>query len=182
MDFSETENICKRDAAARQLDVAIKLWFNEDDTVAIHTLACSAYQIVHDLCPEEELLYRSPIFKDEYRKEVIGRLKASYNFFKHADRDPNGVIEFKPAANEAFMIFSIVGLGSLGIMPSIPRAAFMIYFMVTTDSSHLNVKGKAVVKSIPEELIDAACSVSKAQFFECYRSAAVGRNPRVASI
>ena len=85
MDFSVTENICKRDAADRQLDVAIKLWFNGEDPIAIHTLACSAYQIVHDLCPEEELLYRSLVFKEEYRKKAISHLKSSYNFFKHAD-------------------------------------------------------------------------------------------------
>lgn len=165
MDYSVTENICKRDAAARQLDVAIKLWFNGEDPVAIHTLACSAYQIVHDLCPEEELLYRSLVFKEEYRKKAIRQLKSSYNFFKHANEDPNGVIEFKPVSNEGFIIFSLMGLVSLGIKPSIPRAAFYSYFLLTADSSLLTEKAKT---DVLEESRHAVRSMSKAEFFEWF--------------
>ena len=168
MDFSVTESISKSDAAARQLDVAIKLWFNEEDPVAVHTLACAACQIVHDLCPKEELLYRSLNIKDEYRKKTIRWLKSPSNFFKHAEKDPNEVIEFKPAFNEVFIVFSSIGLELLGIKPSISRAAFMLYFMVTTDSSNLSSKGKTEVESIPVETIQDVVSKPKAQFFEQY--------------
>jgi len=43
------ERITKLDAAIRQLDTAITLWFTEADTISIHTLACSAHQIIHDI-------------------------------------------------------------------------------------------------------------------------------------
>ena len=168
VDFSQTEKIRKSEAAARQLDVAIKLWFNEEDPVAIHTLACSAYQIVHDLCPDEELLFRSLVIKDEYRQQVIRHLKASYNFFKNADKDPNRVTEFKHAYNEVFMLFCLRGLELLGIGPSISGNAFIVYFMMSTDSCYLNAKGKAYVNDIPAESIHALGSVSKALFFERY--------------
>ena len=41
--------ITKLDAARRQLWVAISLWFQDGDEVAIHTLACAAHQIIHDI-------------------------------------------------------------------------------------------------------------------------------------
>jgi hypothetical protein len=43
------ETIAKLDAAKRQLTVAIRLFFNHADPVAIHTLAAAAYQILYDL-------------------------------------------------------------------------------------------------------------------------------------
>jgi hypothetical protein len=45
----ESEKISKIEAACRQLNTAIKLWFADGDLVSIHTLACSAHQIVHDI-------------------------------------------------------------------------------------------------------------------------------------
>jgi argininosuccinate synthase len=41
--------VTKIEAARRQLNTAIELWFNDGDPVSIHTLASSAHQIIHDL-------------------------------------------------------------------------------------------------------------------------------------
>jgi hypothetical protein len=41
--------IYKIEAARRQLDSAIELWFLDKDEVSVHTLAAAAYQLVHDL-------------------------------------------------------------------------------------------------------------------------------------
>ena len=45
----EKQQISKIEAARRQLDCAIELWFCDKDEVSIHTLAAAAYQIIHDL-------------------------------------------------------------------------------------------------------------------------------------
>ena len=37
------------DAARRQLDTAIELWFRDSDPVSIHTLISVAYEILHDV-------------------------------------------------------------------------------------------------------------------------------------
>ncbi len=59
------EKITKFEAAKRQLDTAITLWFSEADTVSIHTLVCSAHQIIHDINQQKghrDLLYDSLVF------------------------------------------------------------------------------------------------------------------------
>jgi hypothetical protein len=112
-----SQTINKLDAACRQLNTAIYLWFNNGDAVSIHTLACSAHQIVHDINSrkgEVELLYDSIIVKEGYRRDWINNLKQEYNFFKHADSDPVKNIEFDPIVSEFFIIFTSMGLEMLG--------------------------------------------------------------------
>src|ERR1700678_497488 len=85
--------IKKLEAAQRQLNCAIELWFREMDEVSVHTLAAAAYQITHDIKVrrgiQHDLLYDSAIVKDEYRSLWINTMKKAQNFFKHADRDPD---------------------------------------------------------------------------------------------
>jgi hypothetical protein len=40
--------VTKLEAAQRQLDTAIELWFRDGDAVSIHTLVGAAYQILYD--------------------------------------------------------------------------------------------------------------------------------------
>lgn len=42
--------ISKIDAAKRQLETAITLYFQNGDPVSIHTLAAAAYDVLHALC------------------------------------------------------------------------------------------------------------------------------------
>ena len=77
--------IDKFEAAQRQLDCAIRLWFVDEDSIAIHTLAYAACCILRDLF-------------DSQRREVLGKFEVSQkfgevpNFLKHADRDPEYVL------------------------------------------------------------------------------------------
>lgn len=133
-----TRTISKIDAACRQLESAITLYFQGGDIIAVHTLACAAHQIVHDINQHKngkyapELLFNSLNFKDEYRGLLIKHLHKGYNFFKHAnkDPDPNGEIEFNPKSTEIFMLFAIKGLSYLGVPNSNKMTAFMIYIRI----------------------------------------------------
>src|SRR6476660_706469 len=77
--------IDKFEAAQRQLDCAIRLWFVDEDSLAIHTLAYAACCILRDLF-------------DSQKREVLGKFEVSQkfgevpNFLKHADRDPEHVL------------------------------------------------------------------------------------------
>ena len=89
----------KLEAAKRQLHTAITLWFADTDAVSVHTLACAAYQIVHDINDQkkgDELLLDSSVIRNEFRKEYLDEMRKAMRFFKHADRDPdpNGTVEF----------------------------------------------------------------------------------------
>src|SRR3974390_288351 len=83
-------SVTKLDAAKRQLRTAITLWFMEEDPVSIH-------ELTHSLFRQRGfsgLLYDNKLVKEEYRGELAKRLKRFATFFKHAQKDPNGEIEF----------------------------------------------------------------------------------------
>src|SRR3954447_21828987 len=91
--------LTKVEAARRQLRTAIELWFAEGDPVSIHTLAFAAYEIFHFISKKRnpsrrDLVFDSRIVKDKYRKQWNDIIKREANFFKHADRDADGTIDF----------------------------------------------------------------------------------------
>jgi hypothetical protein len=152
------KTILKIDAAQRQIDTAIELWFMEKDPVPIHTLACSAYQIVHDINAHQgtgDLLYDNQRIKNERRKEVIGKLKEAYNFFKHADNDPNpvGSILFNRDATPFFILCAIVGLERLGVASSIFRKIFYVYFAIQNPHIFARDFFELICKNIPSEQV-----------------------------
>jgi hypothetical protein len=165
-----SQTIDKLDAACRQLNTAISLWFNNGDTVSIHTLTCSAHQIVHDINRRNtgrDLLYDSLIIKDEYRREAVNNLKQEYNFFKHADNDPVGSVEFDPIITEFFIMFTSLGLEILGRKPDEVRGAFTIYWCLRNPDL-LTAMGKEFVDALPKETPERALTMAKEKFFETY--------------
>jgi hypothetical protein len=98
--------ISKLDAARRQLETAIRLYFHTGDPVSIHTLTAAAYQIIRNINQArggEKRLQKDQILelaKPEFRAELIRKMNAAENFFKHADKDPNVLLEFNPAQTD----------------------------------------------------------------------------------
>jgi len=92
--------VTKLDAAIRQLETAIKLWFYDADPVSIATLTYAGYQIISDLCV---LRHGKPLamnhcdgIREEYRAVMRKILRDTPNFFKHADKDPHETHYFHP--------------------------------------------------------------------------------------
>jgi hypothetical protein len=100
--------ISKLDAARRQLETAIRLYFSEADPVSIHTLMSAAYQVLMDL---NRIQHGSPMIKDaipmwvrpDATKEARAKLNEAANFFKHADHDHNDILEFSLEPTELLM-------------------------------------------------------------------------------
>jgi len=68
----------KLEAAKRQLHTAITLWFADTDPVSVHTLACAAQQIVHDINTVKkgsDLLLDSIVIKEEFRREYCNEMR-----------------------------------------------------------------------------------------------------------
>jgi|688.fasta_scaffold101765_1 hypothetical protein len=110
MDNSPRFSVTKLEAARRQLEVAIELWFFDRDAVSIHTLASAAYQVLADLSKDrglEPMLTTREGLKDRIRPgmeaEAYKMFSEAENFFKHADRDPNETIEFRPGSNQPIL-------------------------------------------------------------------------------
>ena len=166
--------VTKLDAALRQLNTAITLWFRDGDEVAIHTLAAASHQIVYDIVRKKngpDLLYDSIIFKDEYRKHAVAILKAPQNFFKHADSDPTGEIEFSADLAELFFMHTMVGLDFLCVPSDGIRSCFVHWFGIH-HKEYLTEKGtQRYVTGIPMPAKRLLGSLPKADFFEAYRVA-----------
>lgn len=162
--------VSKLDAASAQVDTSIKLWFSDQDPISAHTLACSAYQIVHDINRQvgwEDLLYDSLVVKDEYRRMWVNTIKGPYNFFKHADKDMSETIQFDPDATEIFIMFTCKGLSLLKVKPSDDRTIFLTYTTLTKPD-RLSEKGLAERAKYPEHLLQQAVQTPKADFYIAY--------------
>ncbi len=174
-----TQKIDKLEAASRQLNTAISLWFSNGDAVSVHTLACSAYQIVHDINEQRggrDLLYNSLVIKEECHQKVNRTLKHSYNFFKHAEKDATDTIEFNPKGTELFILFTLFGLEILGQKPDEIRGAFVIYWGLLNPNS-LTPKGhRDIIESIPKRTTrEDILKSPKQRFFNAYLERLKGR-------
>jgi hypothetical protein len=170
----EKLQISKIEAARRQLDCAIELWFLDKDEVSIHTLAAAAYQIVHDIKAKRaeirDLLYDSDMIKDEYRKQWINVLKRPQNFFKHADSDPDGFLEFHPQNNIGFIMFAAGGLRLLGEQTSLAVNAFTFWLVINKPTWITPTYRKLFEERIGVNDLQQLKAISKRNFFEIFMS------------
>ena len=100
------EPIGKLDVARRQVAEAIRMFFERRDPVAVHTLIYAAHQILTDLCTARRLdtiLKNNPLLKPERAREWHQAMNEAGNFLKHADKDPDATLEFRPKLTEGFI-------------------------------------------------------------------------------
>jgi len=93
------EHVTKPDVARRQLSVAIHLFFEEQDVIAIHTLASASHQILVDLGKNLGIgsaVKNTSGMKPREVQAFLRRINYPYNFLKHADRDPGGAMNIAP--------------------------------------------------------------------------------------
>jgi hypothetical protein len=100
--------ITKMQAAEQQLDMAIRLFFENIDHLSSYTLAAASREITDDLCAKKKseifqaelsrlggplevrLSFRQEMeifIKDEHYKDAMKLFRARQNFLKHADKD-----------------------------------------------------------------------------------------------
>ena len=104
---SPSINISKIDAAKRQLETAIVLYFSNADLVSIHTLSAASHEIIQTLCKPNNVKSAIKDFdsvKPEKKKEYIDLVQGAQRFFKHANIDADKLYEFIPDTTD-FLIF-----------------------------------------------------------------------------
>lgn len=104
--------VTKLDAARRQLETSIRLLFEQGDAVSVHTLAHATFGILKDVA-----LHRNKHTRIAKVAEITAGLddrsfkkgfNRTGNFFKHGDKDPNGVLSGGPEEeNEALLSLSV---------------------------------------------------------------------------
>ena len=109
--------LTKAEVATRQLDTAIKLFFDASDAVSIHTLAAASATVFADILEKtgktswrEEIVEEHP---DLTKAQVFNILRHAQNFFKHANHDPEESLEFSDTYNDAMIWIAILECGLL---------------------------------------------------------------------
>jgi hypothetical protein len=98
--------VSKLDAARRQLETVVRLYFHDGDPVSIHTLTAAGYNVLRDVNAKRggaPMMVKDQLkqyVKPEMQKEFHDLLHAAENFFKHADRDHDAVLDFMPKQSE----------------------------------------------------------------------------------
>ncbi|MFZ2168014.1 MAG: hypothetical protein WAW61_00090 [Methylococcaceae bacterium] len=94
-------NLSKPDVAKRQLTVAIRIYFDFGDEVAIHTLAAAARNVLCDLCQIKGITHPlildqllTELVQPEHHKKFRTKFRDPENFLKHSDQDPDEVLSF----------------------------------------------------------------------------------------
>lgn len=115
-------DISKLDAAKRQIETAILLYFRSKDPVAIHTLWSGWRQLLYDITKRGEVTSifdkMVDIIKPENRKHFLEKITEAKNFFKHAKSDKNEILNRKAEQNDWLL-----------------RDAIQMYFQITKERS-----------------------------------------------
>ncbi len=97
----------KLEAARRQLETAIRLYFQSDDEVSIHTLAAAAYTVLRDINERRGggLMLKDlrKLLGDDLARVFKRYINSPDNFLKHADKDPDHVTELDPRWTEVLL-------------------------------------------------------------------------------
>jgi hypothetical protein len=168
MDDRAKITVTKLDAAKQQLRTAIRLWFAEGDPVSIHTLAFAAYEIAHVVSKKRnparrDLIFDSLRIKDEHRAEWNKTIKRQADFFKHANRDPEGSIEFPLLTSVFFMMGAAAGLRLAGERDSHEELALALWIFIHKPrwmtaaarklfENRISVEHVAQMKAVPKPL------------------------------
>jgi hypothetical protein len=179
--------ISKLDAARRQLQTAITLWFAGGDPVSIHTLAYAAYEIIHAVSKQRnpgrrDLLFDSALIKDQYRRQWAESIKKHANFFKHAQNDGNSIIEFKPAISEMFLFYSLYGMELCGERHNDEESAFIYWINIHRTDLLTDSGREKYEQSLPVETRNILKSIRKDEFLHYVKEARRLTNKSSASL
>jgi hypothetical protein len=158
--------ITKTDAAERQLNTAIRLFFENRDHLSSYALAVASREVTDDVIQSQHselyqrelvrlgdplkvcLSYREELklhIKDEFHKNFFKLDRKWQNFLKHADKDPVEEIEpFRTKHLALVIIFAIKNYVLLTQQMTIEMKTFFAWFAVAEPQ---------LVKSAPDDVI-----------------------------
>jgi len=137
--------VTKLDAARRQLDTAIWLLFEKADAVSIHTLAHAAFGILKNVAEHRKngrvLEAADEIAEATSKNEFWNGFNRTGNFFKHGDRDPEGILSGVPEEeNEALISLAVEIYNDIGCYATPEIESFYLWWRCINFQSIGDVK------------------------------------------
>lgn len=136
--------VTKLDAASRQLTTAIWLLFERADAVSIHTLAHASFGILKNVA-EHHKIGRVLEASDEIaaltsKNQFWKNFNRTGNFFKHADKDPNGTLGVPEEENEALISLAVEIYCDLGCDVNPEIESFYLWWRCINFKSIMNAR------------------------------------------
>lgn len=176
-------HVPKLDAALGQLDTAIDLWFHDGDEISIHTLASASNEVIVGICKSRgiedvvsEAIKRA--IKPEYVKPFIKAVRKPFNFSKHADTDPDDILEFSPFLSLMFMFATTGNLQRLGETLSDPAVILWEWISLHHPDWIPPSGQQTFAERIPIKARPVIASLSRRDFFETRKRVYVVRRWR----
>lgn len=141
----EPVNLDKIEAAQRQLDCSIRLFFDREDAVSIHSLSAAAYRILRDIAEEtgQSGVYQKMM--DRVKPGMHGLwwqyVNKSANWFKHADDDHEENYQFNPEQNDSNILMAVMLYMDLGYPATPEMQAFQCYAILKFPSLFKPIPG-----------------------------------------
>jgi hypothetical protein len=143
--MSETKRLTKADVLRAHIDSAIILTAYEDAYVSAHTLVMACEELIRTLSDKKGRPYSSDWrsrVNPKYRPKGHTYINDKYNFFKHADRDIDDVLEVNPEDvrefNATFLASFITGYSTLFSDVSLNARTFYKWAAVCGWAVHLD--------------------------------------------
>ena len=129
--------------------------------------------MLHDIGTKKgtpTILRDLPGVRPDYVKRLKTLVSRSENFFKHADRDANEVLDFSPEATEIFLLDAVVTYEAL-TQEVVPILSTFKAWMFLKQPHLMSERDKEkVVDAIRQKGVNLD-GVSKAEFFPVYMQA-----------
>jgi len=186
-----TEKITKLEAAQRQLVTAVELFFRDADPVSVFTLATNAWEVIDTLCTKE----RVKSISNETREHITTGhdLKRDFinaphrNFFKHADRDPGGVLEgFSDSENDHIIFLAVEDYIRLNKKSPVEFQVFQLWYLsINTDKvaheslADILAATEEIFPSIKKQERSEQKSMAVQAIFNAHGNRELNDNPRV---
>ena len=126
--------VSKIEAAKRQIEVSIKLLFQNEDPIGILTLAAAGFRILRNLGKKADTQIHQHL-KKIIKPGMEGRLWKAFNrpadFLKHAEDGHDGILEnIQEEANDVLILFACFYYKELGYQWTPQMEAFITWYML----------------------------------------------------
>jgi hypothetical protein len=127
--------VTKVEAARRQIELSIRLLFQNEDPIGIHSLVAAGFRILRDLgsvkTDSEINQHLKHIIKPGMEGKLWQSLNCAANFFKHAERDPDDMLEgVQEEINDVFILFACVYYRDIGYEWTAQMLSFVAWYIV----------------------------------------------------
>jgi hypothetical protein len=124
--------INKLDAARRQINAAVRMTFEGEDPIAIHSVIAAGHRIIRDICEQrgdiESYLKFTDWIAPGHERDFWNAMNASANFIKHADKDAQAIHELDDEASDYMIVFAAKWYRDLGNATSTEMNVFATWW------------------------------------------------------